>query len=74
MAKHLRVEVNGMEWVNTEFSEISFTDGPSGVRIEGRVANGGGSLLDLITGASKARTQEKRAQLQAEVTAESETA
>ena len=45
--KHLRVEVNGIEYVNGDFTEISFTDGPTGVRVEGKVktaATGGGSL------------------------------
>ena len=74
MNKHLRVEVNGQEWVNGEFAEISFTDGPGGVRIEGKPVRqatggggGGGGLLDLLTQASRARTQavveEKRAEL-----------
>jgi len=68
--KHLRIEVNGSEWVNGEFAEVSFTDGPNGVKIEGRIAReggGGGSLLDLFAAASKARTEavveERRASL-----------
>ena len=68
--KHLRIEVNGQEWVNGEFAEVSFTDGPSGVRIEGKTAReggSGGSLMDLLTAASRARTEavveEKRATL-----------
>lgn len=57
--KHLRIEVNGQEWVNGEFAEVSFIDGPNGVRVEGKTGPGagGGSLLDLLTNASKARTQ-----------------
>lgn len=72
MNKHLRVEVNGAEWVNGDFAEISFTDGPGGVRIEGKPARaaagrngGGGGFLEMLTNASKARTEavaeEKRA-------------
>jgi len=68
--KHLRIEVNGSEWVNGEFAEVNFTDGPNGVKIEGRIAReggNGGSLLDLLTAASRARTEsvveEKRATL-----------
>jgi hypothetical protein len=65
MNKHLRVEVNGQEWVNGEFAEISFTDGPAGIRIEGKAAravpaasNGGGAnLLSMLAGASRARSQ-----------------
>ena len=75
--KHLRVEVNGTEWVNGDFAEISFTDGPGGVRIEGKTARSastgaGPGLLEILTGASKARTEaiveEKRAALAAETT------
>ena len=62
MAKHLRIEVNGMEWVNADFDEMSFYEGPNGVRIEGKTSarpasNGGGSLMDLFTGASRSRTE-----------------
>lgn len=63
MNKHLRVEVNGAEWVNGDFAEISFTDGPGGVRIEGKPARaatparGGGGLLEMLTSASRARTE-----------------
>jgi hypothetical protein len=63
--KHLRIEVNGSEWVNGDFAEITFTDGPGGVKIEGRVAsaptgNGGGAggLLEMLAGASRNRTPE----------------
>ena len=63
MNKHLKVEVNGAEWVNGDFAEISFTDGPGGVRIEAKTARavtpprGGGGLLEMLTNASKARTE-----------------
>lgn len=60
--KHLRIEVNGQEWVNGDFAEVSFTDGPTGVRVEGKTASptggGGPSLLDLLTNASRSRTAE----------------
>ena len=80
MNKHLRIEVNGMEWVNGDFSEVTFTDGPGGVKVEAKAArqparngNGGGAnLLEMLTGASRARTQavveEKRASLAEEAT------
>lgn len=61
MTKHLRVEVNGAEWVNGDFAEIAFTDGPGGVKIEGRAAGvkgaGGssGGLLDLLAAATRNR-------------------
>ena len=60
MAKHLRIEVNGMEWVNADFDEISFYEGPNGVRMEGKNASrppSGGGLMDLLTGVSKSRTE-----------------
>jgi hypothetical protein len=61
MTKHIRIEVNGAELVNGEFSEISFTDGSNGVKFEaknGRISGNsdGNGLLDLLTKASKART------------------
>lgn len=69
MNKHLRIEINGVEWVNGDFAEISFTDGPAGVRIEGKPvrtpASGGGGLLDLLTNASRSRTAEVAAQKRA---------
>lgn len=62
MMKHLRVEINGIELVNGDFAEVSFTDGTNGVRIEGKPARGGGSgansLLEMLTNASRARTAE----------------
>lgn len=69
MSRHLRIEINGMEWVNGEYDEISFTDGPGGIRVEGKQqakATGGG-LMDLLAGASRSRTEamakEKKAAL-----------
>ena len=61
--KHLKIEVNGQEWVNGDFSEISFTDGPNGVRIEAKPvrspsANGNsGGILEMLTKASRSRTE-----------------
>lgn len=72
MMKHLKIEVNGQEWVNGEFAEVSFTDGPTGVRVEAKAAptratGGGTSLLEMFANASRARTQavaeEKKAEL-----------
>lgn len=75
MMKHLKVEVNGQEWVNGEFSEITFTDGPTGVKIEAKVSKTAGaagnpsgrSLLEMFANATRAQTQsmveEKRAEL-----------
>lgn len=73
MMKHLKIEVNGQEWVNGEFSEVTFTDGPTGVRIEAKAAaapratGGGASILEMFANASRARTQavaeERRAEL-----------
>lgn len=72
MNKHLKIEVNGQEWVNGEFSEISFTDGPAGIRVEAKTgrqptSTSGGGLLEMLAGASRARTQatvqEKKAEL-----------
>jgi hypothetical protein len=58
--KHLRVEINGIELVNGDFAEISFTDGTNGVKIEGKPARsastGGGGLLEMLTGANRQRT------------------
>ena len=67
--KHLRVEINGIELVNGDFAEVSFTDGANGVKVEGKPARsagaGGGGLLEMLAGASRSRTeavvQEKRA-------------
>ena len=61
--KHLRVEINGIELVNGDFAEISFTDGANGVKIEGKPARsastgGGGGLLEMLAGASRQRTTE----------------
>lgn len=70
MARHLRIEINGIEWVNGEYDEIGFVDGPGGIRVEGKLANkggGGGGLMDLLAGASRSRTEaiakEKKAAL-----------
>lgn len=53
MTKHLRIEVNGNEWVNGDFAEITFVDGPTGVKIEGKIesaAGGNGGLFGMLMG------------------------
>lgn len=74
--KHLFVEYTtdaGTKIVlfDDEVAEVTWSDSASGVRVEGKTqaaASGGmGGLLDLLTGASKARTEavveEKKASL-----------
>jgi hypothetical protein len=73
--KHLKVEYttdsgNGIVLWDAEVNEVVWTDGPNGIRVDGKTGTGGGGmggLLDLLTGASKARTEavvgEKRASL-----------
>lgn len=70
--KHIQVIVNGVEYVNREFEEFHFSDGPESMRVEGCSArakrNGNGSgLLDMLAAASRGRTddriREKRATL-----------
>ena len=75
--KHLFVEYttdagNKIVLFDDEVAEVTWSDSASGVRVEGKtqaaVSGGGmGGLLDLLTGASKARTEavveEKRASL-----------
>lgn len=73
--KHLKVEYttdggNSIVLYDAEVNEVVWTDGPNGIRVEGKTGTGGGGmggLLDLLTGASKARTEavveEKRASL-----------
>ena len=61
--RNLRVEINGIELVNANYDEVLFSDGPGGVKIEGRVSRpsgGGGSpLLELLTGARRAPAQQQ---------------
>lgn len=75
--KHLKIEYtteggNTIVLFDSEVAEVTWSDSASGVRVEGKTqaATGGGGmggLLDLLTGASKARTEavieEKRASL-----------
>jgi hypothetical protein len=75
MTKHLKVEYttdggNSIVLYDAEVNEVVWTDGPNGIRVEGKTGAGGGGmggLLDLLTGASKARTEavveEKKASL-----------
>lgn len=80
--KHLFVEYttdagNKIVLFDDEVAEVTWSDSASGVRVEGKTqaaaSSGMGGLLDLLTGASKARTEavveEKKASL-VEVTAE----
>lgn len=53
MSKNLRIIVNGNEWVNGDFSEITFVDGPNGVKIEGKTesaGSGNGGLFGMLMG------------------------
>jgi len=75
--KHLKIEYtteggNTIVLFDDEVAEVTWSDSAAGVRVEGKTqaaANGSGmgGLLDLLTGASKARTEavieEKRASL-----------
>jgi hypothetical protein len=73
--KHLKVEYktdagNSIVLFDGEVNEVVWSDGPGGIRVEGKNGTGGGGmggLLDLLTGGSKARTEavveEKRASL-----------
>lgn len=73
--KHLKVEYKteaGQSIVlfDGEVNEVVWSDGPNGIKVEGKTGTAGGgmgSLLDLLTGGSKARTEaiveEKRASL-----------
>lgn len=66
MVKHLSIEVNGIKWVDGDFDEITISDGPNGVKVEGRNGRAptGGGLLDLLANAGKARNGETKAALQ----------
>lgn len=74
--KHLKIEYtteSGSKitlW-DAEVAEVIWSDSAAGVRVEGKIQNGGGmNLLEMLTGGSKARTEavveEKRASLAAE--------
>lgn len=66
--KKLKVTYNDQVLFDGEINELVWLDGESGVKIEGRVKPaaaakpGGAGLLDMLTGASKSRTQEIVAQ------------
>ena len=78
--KHLTVTYNDHTLFDGEINELVWLDSDSGIKIEGRTkpksAGGAGSFLDMLTGASKARTAEmvveKREQLEQEAVAESQ--
>lgn len=42
-----------------EVSEMTWTDSPNGVKVEGRTKPSGGGLLDLLAGASKQKTEQQ---------------
>lgn len=62
--KHLKVIYNDQILFDGEINELVWLDGDSGVKIEGRVKPAAtakpaaAGLLDMLTGASKNRTQE----------------
>ena len=68
MMKHLKIEVNGQEWVNGEFVEITFTDGPNGIKIEGRTAQqqpaGTSKLVQMLSEAVKKQTEQTDAMVE----------
>ena len=81
--KHLKIEYttesgSTITLFDEEVIEVNWSDTSSGVRVEGKTqaaaSNGMGGLLDLLTGASKARTEamveEKKAELAEEAAAE----
>jgi hypothetical protein len=63
--KHLKIEYKteaGQSIVlfDGEVNEVVWSDGPNGIKVEGKTGTGGGgmgSLIDLLTGNSKARTE-----------------
>ena len=74
--KHLQVLVNGVEYVNAEFAEIAFVDGVDGVRVEARPEQAkrparkstSSGLLEMLTNASKSRTEAVRREKAASLT------
>lgn len=53
---------------DSEIAELVWSDSPNGVKVEGRVragksGSGGGGLLDMLTGMSKAKTEAKIAEV-----------
>ena len=68
MMKHLKIEVNGQEWVNGDFAEIAFTDGPNGVKVEGKTAQqqpaGTSKLVQMLSEAVKKQTEQTDAMVE----------
>ena len=63
--KHLHITYNGAVLFDGEVSEMTWTDTPSGVRVEGKTrSQTGGGFADLLTGLSKAKTESRRTELE----------
>lgn len=64
--KRLKIVYDGMTLFDGEVSQLTWTDG-GGVKVEAKTSSGGG-LLDMLTGLSKAKTddmvEQKRADYQ----------
>lgn len=76
--KHLKIEYttesgNTIQLFDGEVAEVVWSDSRDGVRVEGKTQSGSGmNLLDLLTGASKSRTEEVVEQKRSELAAEKE--
>lgn len=77
--KHLKVKYttdsgNSIVLFDGEVNEVVWSDGPNGIRVEGKTAASGGglNLLEMLTGASKAKTEsvieDKKSAIEAEKT------
>lgn len=69
--KRIQLLVDGVEYACGEFAEVVFASGPNGVRFEARPASpprrsSGSGLLEMLTSASKARTESVRQEKLAE--------
>lgn len=75
--KHLKIIYNEQTLYDGEVAEFSWAESDNGVRVEGRnkaakpkPAQGGGGILDMLTGMSKQKTadmiEDKKAVLEAE--------
>lgn len=80
--KHLRVEYNGIVLFDDDVDEVSWSDSDNGVTVTGKIrragapGGGAGGFLEMLTGASRQRTQnlvaEKRATVGPGVTDQAE--
>lgn len=62
----LKIEYNGMTLFDGEVSELQWSDGAGGVTVHGKVGGqkpSGAGILEMITNASKQKTEEKRKEL-----------